>query len=729
MLNNNPKDNARNTPILLLLIWILSSILLLSYASHKPKTPLLTDSEWTNTDGFMVERPDRLNSYLSQELINQGAIFFINLKLPNWETFEGKIQSAPFTPSENMVIPLKGGIYSRSGYARHFSPFDAHIELSCIPNGNSIKLLTSPSQDWFELPVTLPKNWCPGMAILSASSSNKDVYVGVGTPFKVSKSYTLLAGPLNYFSAYGLSSLIFLLVFLPFLLLNNNSYIKKGAASLLWLGLFGYSSFVMQANNISYKYAFFLSLILLFTPTLILAFNFSKNNFRKIINDLSKLCLIWLILGFFICLPIALMPMNSGAWNFNFAFYPAGWSTDNLLSPAMGAYVFETEHIQPPALGPWSVIDRGFIPAGLVTGQMLVLKSLKILDSVPNLYALSQMITSLANASILLLLIAFTKVRENSLWTTSKICIVLCATPFIFFNIVYAWPKLAAGTYFLWGLLITIKAVETKNVQALWMSFLLFTFGVLFHSGILFLIPGIFVYLLFKSKNITGIARNGLNKSTIAGLLASIILSIFLVLFHNSYGNKTSYGITFFLFGSGQFGLSSIQILAQLRELLQNLSLSSFSAQKLQQIHTLLWPPFPEVFYEKDFFSQLRVAQFYSALPSILLFIPLSIFVAIPKNGALDANESSLLKVILISTISVSLLLILSRFPFIVHHLPYTWLLSIALFAILRVNYNLPIVNGLVLIQLMFFLYVWVWLPSQIWLLGNFAKLNPSAAF
>jgi hypothetical protein len=276
------------------------------------------------------------------------------------------------------------------------------------------------------------------------------------------------------------------------------------------------------------------------------------------------------------------------------------------------------------------------------------------------------------------------------------------------------------------ALLILVERVNNNSLKMLWLIPLLLAMGALFHSGIFFLIPGILIYLIYKSRKIVySIKFSKTPTKDLILILLGICIALLMLQHHNSYGKKTSYGITFFLFGSGQFGLSFNEIYIQLKELLHNLSLESFLSLKLQQLSTLIWPPFPEIFYENDWISKLRLSQFYSVLPSILFFTPISFLLMRRKNENLaDYAQTNLYTIFQIGTVSIGLMLVISRFPFINHVLPYTWPLSLVLIATLRADYKSPKINILVLTHFILFIYIWLWLPSQFWSLRNFSPLN-----
>lgn len=712
----------RLLPILILAIIITLSVSLLIKASQSLKVPLLQSSDWINSDDFLVTSPDRINSYISDGLITKEAKLFVNQKAPVWETFSGRLESKPFLPSHHMVIPIRGLVYSKGVYARQFNPEGGSINLRCLGNNKLINLLTSPSQDWFERQVTLPNNWCYGEVKIELEVSDSDVYIGVGTPFKVDATYSIVAGSANLFVAFGVASLIFLAIFIPPLLITSISYLERGAIALLNIGFFGYVSFVLQAINFSKNISLPLSILMFIGPTIIFFIAFYRGMAPRALEQLTKISIAWLILGFFIVVPISIMPVNSGAWNFNFAFYPVAWSTDNLLPTGMAVYVLETLQIQHPGLLPWSVVDRGFVPAGLIAGGLYLLDQIHIFHNIPNVYAIAQMFISLANASILLLALQFPRFNNICSWDIFKISLIFCATPFFFFNAVYSWPKIAAGAFIVWGILL-ISSSSNNRTRLFLYSPLLILFGILFHSATLFLVPFILFYIFIKAWIYLKSDNSKHHKHNLFVPISICLFALSLFIYHESYGDKTSFGISFVLTGSGIFGLTKQQLIELLHSHYNKMTLEAFFALKWQQFTTLLWPTFKEIYYEKDILSQLRIAQLHSAIPSILVFTPIVMLCKKfwIKGGASVEGVRGISTSLMISALTVFIMLMLSGLPFIVAHLPYSFFISALLFVVLVADYKSKTVNALIAIHTFTFFVVWIMGPWWFWTHRNFS--------
>jgi hypothetical protein len=701
-------------PIYAVMAILVTSFLLLVLAAQSVKTPLLNNAEWENRDGFLVMQPDRLNSFLSDGLIKQKTEILINQKPPKYQTFAGALESPPFNPPAHMVIPIKGLVYSVPGHgAKQFDERGGSIKLRCLENQNYINILKSPSQDWFEKSVSLPKNWCNSKVKLELKVTEPDIFVGVGTPYAVSGIYAMVAGKLNVFTAFGVATFFVFLLMVPFLLITELSYLTRGALALLALSFYGYFSYVMQAVNIPQFFIFLFNIIFLSMPVILFKKAYYKGMTNGFSRQLSKICLSWLVLATFIILPIIILPIDSGAWTFNFSFYPVTLSTDNQLPVGMARYVMETKDIQPPGIGPWSITDRGFLPAGLIAGELSSLKLLGLLSNNPIIYLVAQMMVSLANATILLLLFQFPVFKKITYLNVVKITVVICATPFFFFNIVYAWPKMIAGTLMLWSIIIMAKSYNESNYKQLYLVPMLIVAGCLCHSSNLLLVPFIALYALIV------LLKEGrdlhLNHTDMLVVLISTIFSIALYEYHNSFGQKSSYGITFVLTGGGIFGLNNHQQFEYLLKFFNQMTLPWYLEHKLEQLNTLIWPPFKEIFYEKNILAQLRTAEFYSAIPSIFMFAPSILLIKQLRNKAFPKDCKYIGTALTIAGCTVVSLLIFSSFPFIVHHLPYMFLLSVLLLAVLQANFDSRIVNIIILVHMSAFLATWVFGSWWIW--------------
>lgn len=708
-------------PTVAMALILLFSAGLLTLAVKSEKVPLLSEDGWSNPDSFLRAYPDRLNSHISQGIIDMHAALFINVG-PEWKSKTGRLESRPFTPSSYMVIPLRGLVYSVGGHgAMTFNPTGGSVTLVCLGNGKTIDLLNSPSQDWFERAVSIPKFWCATQAKLVAEVVDPDIFLGIGTPFKVNWAYAAVAGAFSWLVAYGVASIVFLALFVPPLFVTGLSYLARTSVSLLVLGGFGYVSYVVQALNAPPATIAALTIIMILIPSIGSAIAIALLGKSETLGEkrahalarrllLSRMSLVWMIVGVAYVVPLAAIPTHSGSWTVNYAFYPVSWSTDNQLPLAMARYVMETDLVQPPGLGAWSVTDRGFVPAGLIAGELVMLDLLGLEKESPISYLLAQTIVALANACVLLLLLHLPSVSRFSFWRVSAIATIICTTPFFFFNVLYSWPKMAAGTAALWSIMTLMAALRLRQYSLLWLPAPLYAMAMLFHSAVLFLLPVIILYagwhyaLLFRNR----VVRISYSQAAMAAL--SVAISLTLVAYHNSFGAQSSYGITFVLTGSGVFGLSKDEVVKMLTQYYSELTLRSYLVVKWEQVTTLVWPAlgFAGVFdYEKSLLARLRIAGFFSALPALSIF---PIGVLLIKKFQLEKPRYDVLCLrdgAIITAATVLALLVGSAFPFLVHHLPYAFLLSIILSATLMANYDVYAVRVLVAIHVVAFLIVW----------------------
>lgn len=707
-------------PIALLAVVMAGAIILLALAVQSEKRPVLAESQWINTDNFLRQYPDRLNSHLSQGFMEQGAALFVNIGSgPEWRTKVGRIESEPFDLARHMAIPLRGWVYSVAvPSAITFNPTGGSVSLVCIGSGQSIALLNSPSQDWFERTISIPKYWCRTQAKLVAEVSDPNISVGVGTPYAVNWAYALVGSNAGWIVAFGVVSAIFLLLFLPILLLVELSWLVRTSLALLVLGGAGYLSFIVQAINLPQNVIWPLYLALLLLPTLgsvTLALRRNPDEAQRLVFAQERLALLscmalaWLLVGLFYVVPILLTPIHSGSWTANYAFYPVSWSTDNQLPLGMARYVIETDFVQSPGMGAWSVTDRGFIPSGLMVLVFTLLDMVGLERQNPISYLMGQNVIAFANASVLLLLVHLPSIARQSRWTMLAAAAVILSTPFFFFNTVYTWPKLAAGTYAIWAVFALVAGLGNRGGLLL-LAPILFAMGLLFHSATLFVLPPLIAYTAWQAFRLQRIGTLGVSPTGVVCLVAGIVAAVAIVAGHNAFGAQSSFGMTFVLMGSGIFGLSSSELIATLLKFYGEMSPARYLAVKWDQIITVFWPAvgFAGDFdYESSILARLRMAGFFSVLPAFSLFPLLILLVPQWRTRPVPQDQRLLSGAAIIGSLTAGSLLIISAFPFLVHHLPYAFMLSVVMWSTLRANFELPTVRVLAGLHVGIFVLVW----------------------
>ena len=280
-------------PFFLLILVVTLSFLLLQLACSSNKDPLIENLNWNNTNHFHQLAPDRFNSYLTDKLINDKSLIFLNQGPPDWKTFSGTLSSPDFKPSKYMVIPSKGFVYSiynpKNG-AKTFDISGGVLELECLSNNKKIKIINSPSQDYFEKSVTVPTKWCPGKARINVAVTEPDIFMSVGIPYKVNYIYSLVAGELKTFVAFGVSTLFLMLLILPFLLLTHLSYLLRCALSLIGLSFYAYVSYLAQAINIQSQFLLAFNFLFLVSPLCIFFYARSKGLAKDYADLLNNIC-------------------------------------------------------------------------------------------------------------------------------------------------------------------------------------------------------------------------------------------------------------------------------------------------------------------------------------------------------------------------------------------------------------------------------------------------------
>jgi hypothetical protein len=718
-------------PIFILFSVFAVAIAVLVAADRSPKTLLFDEAAWNNTR-FIRLHPDRLSTDLSDGLIALKTPVFLNFERsnppPGWGTFVGHLESPEFKAPANMVIPIQGLTYTIGQHqARLFDPQGATIVLRCIATHRTVQLLTTPSHVPFELPVSLPADWCSGKVKLELNVFKPYVIAGVGTPVAVSAIYALAAGGLKFFLAFGVASVFFFLLFVPILLVTRLPYLLRGGLSLLSVGIYGYASYAVQAVNVAPALIVAINAVLLVLPMTVFAIAAAQGLVSGATGLLSRICLGWLVLYGAIVGVFLILPVDAGAWTVNFAFYPVAWSTDNQLPVTMARYVLETDKVQPPGIGAWSITDRGFPPAGLVAGLLFSLDKMGLLGENPVTYLLAQMMIATVNASILLLVILLPVFSNTKFRSVAKMSLALCCTPFFFFNVVYDWPKIAAGSFALWSILILTSAIQYRRFDLLWLVAPLLTFGALFHPAIMFLVPVVFCYSAIAGLYLARRRDTPLDMATAMTIVLSIAVSVLVMWYHDSFGERSSFGASYVLTGNGSFGLSRQQVMAAVYDFYGKIEFHSLLKLKWSQIATFAWPvgDYADAYlYENGVLPTFRFASFFAILPALSLFT----LAILPHAGrlALYGTVDALVARPLWSAMAICAagylaLLVVAACPLIVHVLPYTLLITPLVLAVVSADYASRGVTLLLAAHITLFVFVWVVDPWSYWTYRHFS--------
>jgi hypothetical protein len=139
----------------------------------------------------------------------------------------------------------------------------------------------------------------------------------------------------------------------------------------------------------------------------------------------------------------------------NYRFSPASWSTDNQLPVVIGDFLTQNNHLaaaKQGALGPWQVSDRPPVMDGLMAPFVLLSH---FISSGQEASQLGPRWTQIVGTCVLTTWIfpVWVILRKAGLTGKQRVWAIglLTISPFFFFNMVYAWPKLLSAALGLLG--------------------------------------------------------------------------------------------------------------------------------------------------------------------------------------------------------------------------------------------------------------------------------------
>jgi len=303
--------------------------------------------------------------------------------------------------------------------------------------------------EWQPFTVSLPKSLTSKPVRLIAFSKSTQAYIGVGTPyFRTNRALPGLAFS-KIFSAVSLSAAYLLLLFFaPFYWLTRFKTfapMERILATFVITSALSFPLFFLAFYFPSVG-RFCAHLWLLLSGLLLLKAVFTHSWRRW--SRTPKYCLLILVaLTVFQGLFLFSFNMVSVHYAANYLFYPASWSTDNRIPTTTARLLAQGTILAEWPFGAWRLSDRTPLLASLLYPVAVIMRGFAgHLDR--GIESMSSQICGFGIQNCWLLP-AWTifqrlrfKLRERILAS-----LLLAATPFIFFNSVYIWPKLLTATF------------------------------------------------------------------------------------------------------------------------------------------------------------------------------------------------------------------------------------------------------------------------------------------
>lgn len=356
------------------------------------------------------------------------------------EIVPGLIRSAPFIlQKRQLTVPMIGHPNSPAA--------GVVIETETDHRRFRLNAGASPSQAQ-PFTATLPRELVHQPVRLIAYANVPGVYLGVGTPF-YQTSHRLHAVEFSKVFAATAAGIIYLLLlfgpgFFAARRLAGSAPDRLVQAMLLtcvvWLALY-YVAFYWPAVGRAIAHMWLLVSLGLIAWSGISAARPVR------LRPVASLCLA-LIISLTIFQACFVFSFNtlSAAYASNYLFSPATWSSDNQIPTVTAQLLANGSLLSGWGFGEWRPSDRTPLLACLLYPAAVILRDLGTwIDTASASTFLQIAAFGIINSWVLPVWIVMRRLRLSRSQIIAGV-LLLAATPFMFFNTVYIWPKLLAAT-------------------------------------------------------------------------------------------------------------------------------------------------------------------------------------------------------------------------------------------------------------------------------------------
>ncbi|WP_124800671.1 hypothetical protein [Paraburkholderia phosphatilytica] len=716
-------------PILFLSAFVLVAIGALFVLQARGQiTPLLTGDAQFSRDAFLTYTPDYKMTFMPKAVLDEVSVKENIRRMPDgtFPASAGRLETAPFMPTRYLGVPVKGSDTNQRNLYRQKSI----VEIECIRTGDTIDLLKGQSEEWFMSTVRIRDGWCDGPVKVIAVSKADTLHVGIGTPLKISALQYFMSGTVGVVVAAMLAFVLCVLVSVPFIALPNFGWGSRLTLAAGYPSVFGYMAFMLVWYSGANPFVLQLTAwVFLGTPA---ALYWATQRRHPVADcheeDVRRFVLGLLVLCTVLVLPYVVIGTGGGYWFSAYAFFPASWTTDNILSMQEVRSIIYVGAIHPYPLATWSISDRGIVQPGTLFALFgLPWLRQPMLEWPVGIYAQALFASVLQGLAVPAGMVFLSKYMKSNV-RSILVGVMLVCTPFIMFNSAYAWPKLSAGLLALIAILWFHFSVQTGNPRSMCVALLIFVFGVLNHSASLLTICVPMCYLVFGL--LAGDLKLDLVLKAFSGapirLGLTVVLSVCLLQWVEAIEPKSSFPLTYLLTGDGRFGMSKAQIWQAVIAHFRAFTVESFLREKILDLRDLIWTTRSVI--ARDNGSQwslpaIRAREFFSLLPAmgpgmLLAFVMSMVGRRTRPNQAGSADESidrGLLLMGLSCIVSLLLVVLLCGMEAIVLQLPYGIILCLLTVMLLSCRGNKLALSLGVLAQVLNLAFVWYFGAAQLW--------------
>ena len=574
-------------------------------------------------------------------------------------------------------------------------------------------------EQWQSVALTVPKAFLHSPVRLVAYSDLKEAYIGTGTPYyRLNDPLPGLAFSRLFAGVFFSSCYLFLLFFPAFYLFGR--YTRRSMVN-SWLPAFVLSALaalgLFYVCCLSPTLARAFARLWLITALALTIFTLWRHWGKEWRAAHSCLVIAIFLTVFQSCFVFS-FAMVSPSYSANYLFYPASWTTDNQIPIDVAQIMAEGSPLGEVAFGPWKISDRSPLLSCLLFPAATILRQFPHhIDASTQRMILQMCSFGILNSWVLPVWVALRRVRLREKERVVAL-LLLAATPFIFFNTVYIWPKLLAATFCLIQHLLLSTGIRERDrfsnqLFPIAVSGIAAGLAVMTHGSAALAVPAIYAAALFRRT------RGRWLQLTLSGAVALLTVVPWLV--WTKLAAPTTNPLPRFLL-TADFGFSqpgSRGVLESALQMYQTMPFSTWLQAKLVAAKTLLGldlsiarmtlAPFKDPFQGVE---SIRAFQFFFLAPSLgLLLIPLFSFLwKRHNNQALPFPKRLVVRdLALAATLTLLLHFTIMMAPHLLHHYPYFLPLALHLLAVVAITTrDSNILRALAFANYLLFILIWV---------------------
>lgn len=589
-----------------LILFVLGLIILVG--ASRPRKPLLDRSDWEVSGRDVHFLGGTIDKYLISDDILKSPDLLLWSTQGAGKPNEIHLRSKIFKTPVYLSFP-----YAEGSQLNHDS-----IVLLCLESNIKIPLVSDHTNAaWTERTVRIPVDRCGSRAQL-IFDSNGEYFTGFGTPFSANIFHYLKYSIFTAGFYFQLAFLFFLSqLFLSYFLSKSllPKWISLTSGSILMFGIHSLLLFYLYSEKKELGISFSL-ISMMASLTLLLKERFRRSFVKR---NYRWLCHLYSF-GLFFSLLLWLKNSGNLTWLPSTRFYPAEWSSDNLL-PVFSMKAFLNLENLNGLFGSWFISDRPPLFTGGVLGAALIWEGARQLGigdcGIPPIFAYGTLLN-------LLWLFPFVVWRRHFGLRRSECqlaILALMSTGFVIFNSIYTWPKLmtVAFAFPSFVLIRQIRFSEIVQKGVLVTSIVCGVLSLLTHGGAVFYFIALTLLCLFHLKMIVKGMR-----SVLLGLFVGFLTYLPWLIWQNNVIKPRGALVKFAL--AGTFGWeSSLTTWEVVSSAYSKLSITEWIDKKMLGI--LNWIGyFQEINYQVLFqdnsvFGIVRKIQQTSIIPSLGPFL------------------------------------------------------------------------------------------------------------